>query len=172
MQSAPAWKISCAVDSVMPKPPAAFSPLTMTKSRASSARTRGRCSATAARPDRPTTSPKNPSRMHTPCCGLHAPTPRRVYRRGRARPSVIGRLLGRQASIDLVDLSDGGDFPSPAEEGDTLVELLGCRLAIGEMAGYGRDRRGPDLQHQSIARRGGGSQDHRRVGLVGEADVD
>src|SRR4051795_9014372 len=47
----------------MPKPPAEFSPLTMTKSSAQSRRSRGRCSSTTARPERPTTSPMKRKRM-------------------------------------------------------------------------------------------------------------
>ena len=49
--------------SVMPKPPAAFSPLTITKSMASRRRRPGSCSRTARRPLRPTMSPQNSSRM-------------------------------------------------------------------------------------------------------------
>ena len=73
-------------DSVMPKPPAAFSPLTMTKSSSSSARTRGRCSATAWRPARPTTSPKKPRRMRTPCYRPPQSDPRVIYRMHAPRP--------------------------------------------------------------------------------------
>src|SRR5215831_15828079 len=43
----------------MPKPPAAFSPLTTTKSSARSRRSRGNISITTARPARPTRSPQN-----------------------------------------------------------------------------------------------------------------
>ena len=48
---------------VSPKPPAAFSPLTTTKSSPQRARKMGTCSRTAARPDRPTTSPMNSKRI-------------------------------------------------------------------------------------------------------------
>src|SRR5947209_3066938 len=54
---------SSQIVSVMPKPPAEFSPLTMTKSSAQSRRSRGRWSSTTARPERPTTSPMNRRRM-------------------------------------------------------------------------------------------------------------
>src|SRR5258707_11729519 len=43
----------------MPNPAAAFSPLTMTRSSASSRRRRGTFSVTTARPERPTTSPQS-----------------------------------------------------------------------------------------------------------------
>src|SRR5215467_4477618 len=47
----------------MPKPAAAFSPLTTTKSSPSSRRNRGTCSTTTSRPDRPTISPQKRRRM-------------------------------------------------------------------------------------------------------------
>src|SRR4029077_11898984 len=49
--------------SVMPKPPAAFSPLTTTRSSFQSAISFGNRSVKIARPDRPTTSPINKMRM-------------------------------------------------------------------------------------------------------------
>ena len=50
-------------DDVAPKPWAAFSPFTATKSRPSRFRRPGRCSMTASRPARPTMSPQYNSRM-------------------------------------------------------------------------------------------------------------
>ncbi len=46
----------------MPRPPAAFSPLTMMKSRPSSLRNSGKCSITALRPGSPTMSPRKSMR--------------------------------------------------------------------------------------------------------------
>src|SRR5690349_666340 len=61
MQSTPTSKNSRAILSVMPKPPAAFSPLTTTKSALRPARKAGACFNKASRPLRPTTSPRNRS---------------------------------------------------------------------------------------------------------------
>src|SRR3954468_19919368 len=47
----------------MPKPPAAFSPLTTTRSRPRSRRKAGRRSITTSRPERPTRSPQNRIRI-------------------------------------------------------------------------------------------------------------
>src|ERR1700678_3027826 len=49
----------------MPKPPAAFSPLTMTQSRSKAVRNFGNSCETTMRPARPTTSPMNRRRMHS-----------------------------------------------------------------------------------------------------------
>src|SRR5215831_19567036 len=51
--------------SVMPKPPAAFSPLTTTRSSFQSAINFGNRAVTAARPERPTTSPMKRIRMQS-----------------------------------------------------------------------------------------------------------
>src|SRR5689334_14237737 len=59
MQSTPALCNSAQILAVMPKPAAAFSPLTTTKSRPSCSRNFGTFLITASRPDRPTMSPQN-----------------------------------------------------------------------------------------------------------------
>src|SRR5262245_56415754 len=63
MQSTPAAKRSSQIFLVMPKPPAAFSPLATTKSIAWSRRSPGRRPSTTSRPDRPTVSPQNNRRI-------------------------------------------------------------------------------------------------------------
>src|SRR5918997_5612966 len=61
--SAPAARISSQMASVMPKPPAAFSPLITTQSSRQRSRRPGRRSITAWRPGRPTMSPRKRRRM-------------------------------------------------------------------------------------------------------------
>src|SRR5690606_24818848 len=61
--SAPASSVVRKISSVMPKPPAAFSPLTMTKSSRKSEISPGSRSQTAVRPVRPTMSPRKRTRM-------------------------------------------------------------------------------------------------------------
>src|SRR4051794_179922 len=57
MASTPSLRNSSASFGVIPRPPAAFSPLTTTKSKANSSRRPGSSSRSARRPARPTTSP-------------------------------------------------------------------------------------------------------------------
>ena len=64
MQSTPAPCSSAQILAVMPKPAAAFSPFTMTKSSPSSWRSRGTFLVTASRPERPTMSPQNKTFMN------------------------------------------------------------------------------------------------------------
>src|SRR5947208_7505912 len=59
--SAPAAIVSRKISSVIPNPPAAFSPLTMTKSSLKSEISPGSCSHTAVRPVFPTMSPRKRS---------------------------------------------------------------------------------------------------------------
>ena len=66
-QSAPASRSVAACAPLSPMPPVAFSPLTTTKSSAQSRRSRGKVSATAARPVRPTTSPRKSSLIRPAC---------------------------------------------------------------------------------------------------------
>src|SRR4051812_2167512 len=61
--SAPAIRISSQIASVMPKPPAAFSPLMTTQSSRQRSRSAGSRSATALRPGRPTMSPRKRRRI-------------------------------------------------------------------------------------------------------------
>jgi hypothetical protein len=61
--SAPAIRISSQIASVMPKPPAAFSPLMTTQSSRQRSRNAGSRSATAPRPGRPTISPRKRRRI-------------------------------------------------------------------------------------------------------------
>ncbi len=63
MQSTPASCSSAQILAVMPKPAAAFSPFTTTKSRPSSWRSRGTSLITTSRPARPTMSPQNKTFM-------------------------------------------------------------------------------------------------------------
>src|SRR5215204_321340 len=66
MASTPMSNSSLAVFSVMPNPPAAFSPLAMTRSGACRSRIRGIALASPARPGRPTTSPMKRTRTRPP----------------------------------------------------------------------------------------------------------
>src|SRR5829696_3412433 len=61
--SAPAASTSSQIASVIPNPPAAFSPLTTTQSSRQRSRKAGSRSMTALRPDRPTISPRKSRRM-------------------------------------------------------------------------------------------------------------
>src|SRR5690349_563088 len=63
MTSAPDWKRSLAVRSVIPTPPAEFSPLTITRSGACRSRSTGIASRSPWRPGLPTTSPMKRTRM-------------------------------------------------------------------------------------------------------------
>src|SRR5882724_9483180 len=109
----------------MPKPAAAFSPFTMTKSSPSSRRSRGTCSTTTSRPERPTISPQKRRRMgladpHGFALG-HDPIERLI--------AIIARYRRRFQSRE--GHADGERFASVAQLGDrAVVEAAAIAKAI------------------------------------------
>src|SRR5271170_7045548 len=101
MTWAPRSKSSSAMDGVMPKPPAAFSPLTTRRSTALVSRTWGRCSRTMWRPAEPKTSPTK--RMFT----------EEVYMVMRWRNAGVygDRLIGSGAGcVSFLSMAQSGRF--------------------------------------------------------------
>src|SRR5206468_13129272 len=88
--SAPALKISRAVCSVSPRPAAAFSPFTTTRSMRNVDRSSGMSCVSATRPGRPTTSPTISTRMSL---AGDRRSPRLAYYRHPDFPRVLQRLL-------------------------------------------------------------------------------
>src|SRR5262245_33241967 len=105
--SAPAWKISSASAGVKPFPPAAFSPLTTTRSGAISPRRRGSADFRMRRPGEPTTSPTNRIRIRAPA--------------SRSHRELHGTRLADHADLDL---SGVGELPLQGA-GDLLGQRVG-----------------------------------------------
>src|SRR5579872_750722 len=116
--SAPESISSWQIDSVMPKPPAAFSPLTTTKSSRHFSRSCGNCVLTTVLPLRPTTSPMNKRRIRS---GVRA-SDQFALRQYKIEPLIV-RLV-RQA------IAFGDAIGHPHGERATLGSQRGQRAIV------------------------------------------
>src|SRR3954447_18433432 len=138
--SAPASKRSSQIASVIPKPPAAFSPLTTTASSRQRSRKAGRRSATTVRPGRPTTSPRKRRRMS----GFCPRTDHLRLRHHNVEPPIV---ILRRHTLDLLRgerEADRQDRVHVGERRDGTVEMA---LAVTDAAalpveGGERDEKG------------------------------
>src|SRR5580658_79854 len=149
----------------MPKPAAAFSPLTTQKSMASAARIRGSSAMTASRPVRPSTSPKNSNRMEYP--------DRRRLREARARlndallgqhqikcliPAIHGQFVDPLCRIGHTDREHALARPQ-AREGPVVKSCAPAQPVVAAIEGEERDE-----QHIGLDRGGA-------VGRMGQAEA-
>src|SRR5687767_8478953 len=125
----------------MPKPPAAFSPLTMTTSSFQSAISPGSRSCSTTRPLRPTTSPTKRTRMLLPAAidqfalGEHHVEPR-IARRERHHGNVL-RMIGKP------DRDHGLEHAKPI---DGEVVIAGAIADTVALAVEGRERDEQDIR--------------------------
>src|SRR5687767_3188608 len=120
MASAPAARTSSQIASVIPKPPAAFSPLITTQSSRHRSRRAGRRSNTALRPGRPTTSPIKNRRM-TRTSGSYADA--FGFRDHETEPSVVGLERHLRDLLDRIAKADGENRMPGREGRDGAVEM-------------------------------------------------
>src|SRR3954447_20365968 len=135
----------------MPTPPATFSPLTTTKSRANSSRSLGRSSRSARRPAEPTTSPTNRIAVISPTVAVQTRSPEGTYwvhaaraRRAGLRARAAGRAAGApgRGRGDEHAARRGGRAGGRAALGPAGDPATGDRRAGRPAAGGRADRPG------------------------------